>query len=80
MAAQVSISTQQCSELQQRLQDQQAEHESNSSDMGRMVSKVHGLEFDLGNLRQSLQVWPQPLLLILECALDSATDRPWQCI
>ena len=45
-----------CYELQQQLQEQRELHDKEGSDMARMNHKVHSLEYDLGSLRQSLQV------------------------
>ena len=45
-----------CHELQQQLQKQREVHDKEGSDMARMTHKVHSLEYDLGSLRQSLQV------------------------
>ena len=42
--------------MKQRLQEQEAAVASEGSDMARTSAKVHALEYDLGNLRQSLQV------------------------
>ena len=47
---------QECSELQRQLEEQRAQHEEDTSDMARITFKVQSLEYDLGNLRQSLQV------------------------
>ena len=46
-----------CQELEQQLQEQREVHDREGSDMARMTHKVHSLEYDLGSLRHSLQVW-----------------------
>ena len=43
-------------ELQQQLQDQSEARERGDANLARLASKVRDLEFDLGNVRQSLQV------------------------
>ncbi len=53
-----------CHELQQQLQKQREVHDKEGSDMARMTHKVHSLEYDLGSLRQSLQVRLSCALLI----------------
>lgn len=54
---QMVTSKQHCHELQQQLQEQRELHDREGSDMARMTHKVHSLEYDLGSLRHSLQVW-----------------------
>ena len=49
-------SKQESAELQQQLQQQAEAHAREVADLARMTSKVQDLEFDLGNVRQSLQV------------------------
>ena len=53
---QMVTTKQHCHELQQQLQEQREVHDREGSDMARMTHKVHSLEYDLGSLRQSLQV------------------------
>lgn len=55
-------SKQECAELQQQLQEQAEAHGRQIADLARMTSKVQELEFDLGNVRQSLQVIAVALL------------------
>lgn len=55
-AVQAAGSKQACAELVQQLQQQNEAHNGEVSDLTRMTSKVQDLEFDLGNMRQSLQV------------------------
>lgn len=56
---QALISKQECIALQQQLEQQAEAHCREGSDLARMAGKIQGLEFDLGNTRQSLQVPPQ---------------------
>lgn len=58
---------QECAELQQQLQEQAQAHGREVADLARMTSKVQHLEFDLGNMRQSLQV----SLLLLNCLVPN---------
>lgn len=58
MVLQAVSSQQEYAELQQQLQEQTERHDREVSDLTRMTSKVQDLEFDLGNMRQSLQVFP----------------------
>lgn len=66
MLVQVAKSKQACAELQQQLQQQTEAHNGEVSDLTRMTSKVQDLQFDLGNLRQSLQVISSLLEIILK--------------
>lgn len=56
MVVQAAGSKQACAELQQQLQEQTEAHNREVSDLTRMTTKVRDLEFDLGNMQQSLQV------------------------
>ena len=56
MDVQAAGNKQACVELQQQLQEQTEAHNREISDLTRMTSKVQDLEFDLGNVWQSLQV------------------------
>ena len=57
MVLQAAASKQACAELQQQLQEQTEAHDREVSDLTRITTKVQDLEFDLGNMRQSLQVF-----------------------
>lgn len=56
MVVQAAGSKQACAELQLQLQ-QQTDRDREVSDLTRMATKVQDLEFDLGNIQQSLQVF-----------------------
>ena len=58
---QAAGSKQACAQLQQQLQQQTEAHNGDVSDLKHMTSKVQDLQFDLGNMRQSLQVLPSLL-------------------
>ena len=56
MVLQLVRARQQCSELQQQVQDGRAHREREGSDRGCISAKMHSLEYDLGSMRHSLQV------------------------
>ena len=58
LVVQVAERKQACAELQQQLQQQTEAHTGAVSDLDRMTSKVQNLQFDFGNVQQSLQVIP----------------------
>ena len=55
LMVQVAESKQACAGLQQQLQQQTEAHSREVSDLIRMTNKAQDLQFDLGNMRQSLQ-------------------------
>ena len=71
MTVQAAGSKQACAELVQQLQQQNEAHHGEVSDLTRMTSKVQDLEFDLGNMQQSLQVFPSLLEAISKISRQS---------